>query len=52
MPLCMSDKAKAEEMVKEIRGHLVEFPMAFLNKADLAPSIKSKEGLVPYQIFT
>ena len=52
MPLCMSDRSKAEKLLEAVQGHLVEFPMRFLCRAQLAPSIKSKEGLVPFQIFT
>lgn len=52
VPMCMTDGAEARELLQKVQGHLVEFPMGFLNKAVLAPSIKTKEGLVPYQIFT
>lgn len=37
---------------KGIRGHLVEFPIYFLHKSDLAPSITTKEGLAPTPLFT
>ena len=37
---------------RHVRGHLVLFPLYFLHKSDLSPSIVSKEGLAPTILFT
>ncbi|MFH4983660.1 hypothetical protein AB6A40_010369 [Gnathostoma spinigerum] len=42
----------AEEQLRKLVGNLVEFPTDFLLKENLAPSIASKEGLVPSSVFT
>uniref|UniRef100_A0A158R3R6 Phospholipase n=1 Tax=Syphacia muris TaxID=451379 RepID=A0A158R3R6_9BILA len=42
----------AEERLRDLVGSLVEFPLNFLRKVNLAPSIASKEGLVPTSVFT
>ncbi|CAD6195581.1 unnamed protein product [Caenorhabditis auriculariae] len=46
MPLSEYAPQQAEERVRELKGHLVHFPLNFLSKAVLTPGMTSKEGLV------
>ncbi|XP_047676519.1 phospholipase D1-like isoform X2 [Tachysurus fulvidraco] len=46
------DPAKAQEMLKKIRGFLVQFPLDFLSEENLMPSVGTKEAMVPTEIWT
>ncbi|KAF4086491.1 hypothetical protein AMELA_G00107050 [Ameiurus melas] len=46
------DPAKAHEMLKKIRGFLVQFPLDFLSEQNLMPSVGTKEAMVPTEIWT
>ncbi|GAA6080329.1 phospholipase D1a, partial [Tachysurus ichikawai] len=46
------DPPKAQEMLKKIRGFLVQFPLDFLSEENLMPSVGTKEAMVPTEIWT
>ncbi|KAF7700455.1 hypothetical protein HF521_003413 [Silurus meridionalis] len=46
------DPVKAQEMLKKIRGFLVQFPLEFLSEQNLMPSVGTKESMVPTEIWT
>ncbi|KAI7809286.1 phospholipase D1a [Triplophysa rosa] len=46
------DPAKAQELLKKIRGFLVQFPLDFLCEENLMPSVGTKEAMVPTEIWT
>uniref|UniRef100_A0A6Q2Z210 Phospholipase n=1 Tax=Esox lucius TaxID=8010 RepID=A0A6Q2Z210_ESOLU len=50
--LAQSDPDKAREELKRIRGFLVQFPLDFLSEQNLMPSVGTKEGMVPTEIWT
>ncbi|KAG5673566.1 hypothetical protein PVAND_003604 [Polypedilum vanderplanki] len=50
--LCKTDVEKAEERLKNIRGHLVDLPLDFLCDEILTPSGTSKEGLLSTVVWT
>ncbi|KAJ8003765.1 hypothetical protein DPEC_G00151740 [Dallia pectoralis] len=50
--LALSDLEKAREELKRIRGFLVQFPLDFLSEQNLMPSVGTKEGIVPTEIWT
>ncbi|XP_076833185.1 phospholipase D1a isoform X1 [Brachyhypopomus gauderio] len=50
--LAKEDPAKAQELLKKIRGFLVQFPLDFLNEENLMPSVGTKEAIVPTEIWT
>lgn len=52
MPMSEYSPQIAEEQLRDLIGTLVEFPLNFLLKEDLAPGLGSKEGLVPTSVFT
>uniref|UniRef100_A0A9J8CWX9 Phospholipase n=2 Tax=Cyprinus carpio TaxID=7962 RepID=A0A9J8CWX9_CYPCA len=43
---------KAQELLKKIRGSLVQFPLEFLCEENLMPSVGTKEGMVPTELWT
>jgi len=43
---------EARSRLRTLVGRVVEFPINFLRRENLAPTISSKEGLVPSLIFT
>lgn len=43
---------KAQELLKKIRGFLVQFPLDFLCEENLMPSVGTKEAMVPTEIWT
>jgi hypothetical protein len=47
-----NDVEKARTQLKQVIGSLVEFPIHFLRKENLSPTLASKEGLVSSSIFT
>ncbi|XP_076150415.1 phospholipase D1a [Alosa pseudoharengus] len=46
------DPAKAQELLKKIRGFLVQFPMEFLSEENLTPSVGTKEAMAPTELWT
>ncbi|NP_001153567.1 phospholipase D1a [Danio rerio] len=46
------DPLKAQELLKKIRGFLVQFPLDFLCEENLMPSVGTKEHMVPTEIWT
>ncbi|XP_066562876.1 phospholipase D1-like [Amia ocellicauda] len=40
------------EELRKIRGFLVQFPFYFLSEENLYPSINSKEGMMPVELWT
>ncbi|TRY82551.1 hypothetical protein DNTS_005859 [Danionella cerebrum] len=46
------DPVKAQELLKKIRGFLVQFPLDFLSEENLMPPVGTKEGMVPTEIWT
>uniref|UniRef100_A0AAY4AP71 Phospholipase n=1 Tax=Denticeps clupeoides TaxID=299321 RepID=A0AAY4AP71_9TELE len=46
------DPARAKELLKKIRGFLVQFPLEFLSEENLMPSVGTKEAMVPTEIWT
>uniref|UniRef100_A0A674DNJ1 Phospholipase n=1 Tax=Salmo trutta TaxID=8032 RepID=A0A674DNJ1_SALTR len=50
--LAQSDTGKAQEELRRIRGFLVQFPLDFLSEQNLMPSVGTKEGMVPTEIWT
>lgn len=50
--LSLTDPEKAREELQAIRGILVHFPLHFLCEENLLPPLKSKEGIVPIEVWT
>lgn len=50
--LSLTDPEKAREELQAIHGILVHFPLHFLCEENLLPSLKSKEGMVPMDVWT
>lgn len=50
--LAQTDKARAQEELRKIRGFLVQFPLDFLSEQNLMPSVGTKEAMVPTEIWT
>ncbi|XP_061752334.1 phospholipase D1a isoform X2 [Nerophis ophidion] len=50
--LAQTDLARAQEELRKIRGFLVQFPLDFLSEQNLMPSVGTKEGMVPTEIWT
>lgn len=46
------DPAKAQELLKKIRGFLVQFPLEFLSEENLMPSVGTKEAMAPTELWT
>uniref|UniRef100_A0A9J8CFW8 Phospholipase n=1 Tax=Cyprinus carpio carpio TaxID=630221 RepID=A0A9J8CFW8_CYPCA len=46
------DPVKAQELLKKIRGFLIQFPLEFLCEENLMPSVGTKEAMVPTEIWT
>lgn len=46
------EPVKAQELLKKIRGFLVQFPLDFLCEENLMPSVGTKEAMVPTEIWT
>ncbi|XP_063075082.1 phospholipase D1a [Engraulis encrasicolus] len=46
------DPAKARELLKKIRGFLVQFPLEFLSEENLMPSVGTKEAMAPTELWT
>ncbi|XP_011168576.2 phospholipase D2 isoform X2 [Solenopsis invicta] len=52
VPLSISDPSLAQEMVKNIKGHLVDLPLNFLCNEDLKPAARTVEGIMPTALWT
>ncbi|KAJ8407331.1 hypothetical protein AAFF_G00279050 [Aldrovandia affinis] len=50
--LAVEDPAQACEELRKVRGFLVQFPFYFLSAENLFPSINSKEGMMPMELWT
>uniref|UniRef100_A0A3P9P918 Phospholipase n=1 Tax=Poecilia reticulata TaxID=8081 RepID=A0A3P9P918_POERE len=50
--LAQTEKARAQEELRKIRGFLVQFPLDFLSEHNLMPSVGTKEAMVPTEIWT
>ncbi|TMS21220.1 Phospholipase D1 [Larimichthys crocea] len=50
--LAQTDKTRAQEELRKIRGFLVQFPLDFLSEQNLMPSVGTKEAMVPTEIWT
>uniref|UniRef100_A0A672N3M5 Phospholipase n=1 Tax=Sinocyclocheilus grahami TaxID=75366 RepID=A0A672N3M5_SINGR len=50
--LGLPDPEKAKEELQAIKGILVHFPLHFLCEEYLLPPLKSKEGMVPMEVWT
>uniref|UniRef100_A0A3Q2G0U3 Phospholipase n=1 Tax=Cyprinodon variegatus TaxID=28743 RepID=A0A3Q2G0U3_CYPVA len=50
--LAQTDKTRAQEELRKIRGFLVQFPLDFLSEHNLMPSVGTKEAMVPTEIWT
>uniref|UniRef100_W5M509 Phospholipase n=1 Tax=Lepisosteus oculatus TaxID=7918 RepID=W5M509_LEPOC len=50
--LATEDPLLACEELRKIRGFLVQFPFYFLSEENLFPSINSKEGMMPVELWT
>ncbi|XP_012495681.1 PREDICTED: phospholipase D1 isoform X1 [Propithecus coquereli] len=50
--LAKEDPIRAEEELRKIRGFLVQFPFYFLSEESLLPSVGTKEGIVPMEVWT
>ncbi|XP_012692381.1 phospholipase D1a [Clupea harengus] len=46
------DPAQARELLKKIRGFLVQFPLEFLSEENLMPSMGTKEAMAPTELWT
>lgn len=51
---CMAteDPIQACTELKKVRGFLVQFPFYFLSEENLFPSLNSKEGIMPMELWT
>ncbi|KAM9777402.1 phospholipase D1a [Neosynchiropus ocellatus] len=50
--LAQTDKARAQEELRKIRGFLVQFPLEFLAEQNLMPSVGTKEAMAPTELWT
>ncbi|CAL7948306.1 unnamed protein product [Xylocopa violacea] len=50
-PLCESDPHLAQEIVEQIKGHLVNMPLNFLCNEDLKPAAGTVEGMMPTSLW-
>ncbi|KAK0092201.1 hypothetical protein PV326_001951 [Microctonus aethiopoides] len=51
-PLCQTDPVIAQEMLKNIKGHLVDLPLKFLCEENLTPAASTVEGMMPTSLWT
>ncbi|KAG7516368.1 phospholipase D2-like [Solea senegalensis] len=50
--LCDTDPEQAAEELKAVRGLLVHFPLKYLCEENLLPSLTTKEGMAPVELWT
>ncbi|KAG7199959.1 hypothetical protein KM043_014388 [Ampulex compressa] len=51
-PLSVSEPLLAQEMLEQIKGHLVDMPLNFLCNEDLKPAAGTVEGIMPTALWT
>ncbi|XP_041911835.1 phospholipase D2-like [Arvicola amphibius] len=51
-PLAMVSPSLAQSELSHIQGHLVHFPLKFLEDESLLPPLGSKEGMIPLEVWT
>ncbi|XP_045383052.1 phospholipase D2 isoform X2 [Lemur catta] len=51
-PLATVSPPLARSELTHIQGHLVHFPLKFLEDESLLPSLGSKEGMIPLEVWT
>uniref|UniRef100_S4RY77 phospholipase D n=1 Tax=Petromyzon marinus TaxID=7757 RepID=S4RY77_PETMA len=50
--LASAEPGLAAEELRKVRGFLVQFPLCFLADENLYPSLNSKEGMLPSELWT
>ncbi|XP_039725562.1 phospholipase D2 isoform X2 [Pteropus medius] len=51
-PLAMVSPPLARSELTQVQGHLVHFPLKFLEDESLLPPLGSKEGMMPLEVWT
>lgn len=51
-PLAMVSPPLARSELTQVQGHLVHFPLKFLEDESLLPPLGSKEGVMPLEVWT
>ncbi|XP_023246743.1 phospholipase D2-like [Copidosoma floridanum] len=51
-PLCSTNPSLAQKMIKNVQGHLVDFPLNFLCNESLKPAANTVEGIMPTSLWT
>ncbi|XP_064127731.1 phospholipase D2 isoform X3 [Loxodonta africana] len=51
-PLATVSPPLAQSELTKVQGHLVHFPLRFLEDESLLPSLGSKEGMIPLEVWT
>lgn len=51
-PLAVVSPPLARSELNQVQGHLVHFPLKFLEDESLLPSLGSKEGMIPLEVWT
>lgn len=51
-PLATVSPSLAQSELSHIQGHLVHFPLKFLEDESLLPPLGSKEGMIPLEVWT
>lgn len=51
-PLAVVSPPLAQSELTKVQGHLVHFPLKFLEDESLLPSLGSKEGMIPLEVWT
>lgn len=51
-PLAIVSPSLARSELTQVQGHLVHFPLKFLEDESLLPPLGSKEGMMPLEVWT
>lgn len=51
-PLATVSPTLARSELTQVQGHLVHFPLKFLEDESLLPPLGSKEGVMPLEVWT
>ncbi|KAM9597175.1 phospholipase D2 isoform 1-T2 [Trichechus inunguis] len=51
-PLALVSPPLARSELTKVKGHLVHFPLRFLEDESLLPPLSSKEGMIPLEVWT
>lgn len=51
-PLAIVSPPLARSELTHVQGHLVHFPLKFLEDESLLPPLSSKEGVMPLEVWT